>query len=340
MKIALNGYGRIGRSFVRALVEREAAGWSAPFALVAINDLGSADDLLYLSRYDSTHGVLSAPAELVEGRLRIGNHAPQLLHESDPAQLPWQQMGIDLVLECTGEFRSYRAAAGHLDAGARRVMVGAVPFDHADALLVWGVNHETLQDQQRVLSAASCTTQCIAPLLAVLDREYGVEQVLMKEVHAYTSDQSLLDHVHRDPRRGRAAAQNIVPTTSSAIGAVQTVLPQLAGRISGDSIRVPTLNVAMVDLTLALRRTPPVAEIDRLFELASENQPDLFGYNSEPLVSSDFNHRPQSAIYDATQTRIQGDLVHIVAWYDNEWGYANRLLDLVDWLTHHTSIRH
>lgn len=340
MKIALNGYGRIGRSFMRALVEREATGWQAPFAVAAINDLGSADDLLYLTRYDSTHGVLSQPAELVNGHLRIGNHAPQLLHQGDPAQLPWQRMGIDLVLECTGEFRSYKDAARHLHAGAGRVMVGAVPFDRADALLVWGVNHQSLNDSQRVLSATSCTTQCIAPLLALLEREYGVEQVLMKEVHAYTSDQALLDHVHRDPRRGRAAAQNIVPTTSSAIGAVQTVLPQLTGRISGDSIRVPTLNVAMVDLTLALRRTPGVAEIDRLFEQASAAQPDLFGYNSAPLVSSDFNHRPESAIYDATQTRIQGDLVHIVAWYDNEWGYANRLLDLVDWLTHHTSLRH
>ena len=339
MKIALNGYGRVGRSFIRALVEREASGWTAPFAVVAINDLGTAEDLHYLTKYDTAHGVFLEQVELINGRLRIGNHAPQLLHENDPSRLPWKQLGVDLVLECTGEFRSHKNASQHLLAGAERVMIGAVPFDHADALMVWGVNHEALQDSDRVLSATSCTTQCITPLLALLDREYGVEQVLMKEVHAYTSDQSLLDHVHRDPRRGRAAAQNIVPTTSSAIGAVQKVLPQLAGRISGDSIRVPTLNVAMVDLTLALRRTPTVAQINQLFADAADNNPELFGYNTEQLVSSDFNHRPESAIYDATQTRIQGDLVHIVAWYDNEWGYANRLLDLVDWLAHnnHTS---
>lgn len=336
MRIALNGYGRVGRSFIRALVEREASGWRAPFTVVAINDLGSAEDLLYLTRYDTAHGTFLEPTELQDGCLKVGNHTPKLLHESNPAQLPWQQMNIDLVLECTGEFRHYQGASQHLQAGAGRVMIGAVPFDHADAMLAWGVNHLSLTPADKVLSATSCTTQCITPLLALLDREYGVEQVIMKEVHAYTSDQSLLDHVHRDPRRGRAAAHNIVPTTSSAVGAVQKVLPQLQGRISGDSIRVPTLNVAMVDLTLLLRRTPSVAEIDQLFEQASNEQPEIFGYNNAPLVSSDFNHRPESAIYDATQTRIQGELVQIVAWYDNEWGYANRLLDLVDWLTSNT----
>ena len=332
MRIALNGYGRIGRSFVRALAEREAGGWEAPFSLVAINDLGRPEDLLYLTRYDSTHGPFPGLVSLGVDGLTVGRHTARLFSEPSPERLPWQETGVGLALECTGVYRGRDEAAAHLQAGAQRVIIGAVPFDQADALLVYGVNHETLQDDQQVLSAASCTTHAIAPLLAAFDQAWGVEQVLMKEVHAYTSDQTLLDHVHRDARRGRAAAQNIVPTTSSAIGAVQQILPQLAGRISGGSIRVPTLNVAMVDLTLRLRHTPSPDEINQLMARRAEQVPWLIGYNTDPLVSVDFNHRSESAIFDATQTRVQGDMVRVVAWYDNEWGYANRLLDLVSWL--------
>ncbi|WP_111657678.1 type I glyceraldehyde-3-phosphate dehydrogenase [Isoalcanivorax indicus] len=335
MRVALNGYGRIGRSFVRALAEREAGGWQAPFSLVAINDLGRPEDLLYLTRFDSTHGPFPGLAALGADGLTVGRHTARLFSNEDPAGLPWQDMGIGLALECTGVFRGHDEASEHLRAGAQRVIIGAVPFDQADALLVYGVNHETLQPGQRVLSAASCTTHAIAPLLAALDQAWGVEQVLMKEVHAYTSDQTLLDHVHRDPRRGRAAAQNIVPTTSSAIGAVQQILPQLAGRISGGSIRVPTLNVAMVDLTLRLRQVPTASEVNGLMARRADEVPWLIGYNNDPLVSVDFNHRSESAIFDATQTRVQGDMVRVVAWYDNEWGYANRLLDLVSWLARH-----
>lgn len=336
MRVALNGYGRIGRSFVRALLEREAGGWRAPFTLVAVNDLGRPEDLYYLSRFDSTHGPCRVPVALEQGadgpQLLLGEHRARLLSEAEPAALPWRALEAALVLECTGVFRAHDEAARHLSAGAERVIIGAVPFDHADAMLVYGINHTQLQPGQRVLSAASCTTHAIAPLLATLDEAFGVEQVLMKEVHAYTSDQSLLDHVHRDPRRGRAAAQNIVPTTSSAIGAVQQILPRLNGRVSGDSIRVPTLNVAMVDLTLRLTRTPSVPQLNELFIRRVDEVPWLIGYNAEPLVSVDFNHRSESVIFDATQTRVQGDMVRVVAWYDNEWGYANRLLDLVSWM--------
>jgi len=208
-----------------------------------------------------------------------------------------------------------------------------VPFDQADQIVVYGVNHRDVRDDSKVLSAASCTTHCIAPLLSRLDQAYGIRQVLMKEIHSYTSDQTLLDHVHRDPRRGRAGAQNIVPTTSSAIGAVQQVLPALAGKISGHSIRVPTLNVAMVELTLLLERTPDRDSLNQWLQQQSKEASALIGYNDAPLVSVDFNHRPESAIVDATQTRVQGEMgqamVQIVAWYDNEWGYANRLLDWV-----------
>jgi glyceraldehyde 3-phosphate dehydrogenase len=333
MRIALNGYGRIGRSFLRALVEREARGEAPAVELVAINDLGRAEDLLYLTRYDTTHGPLTVPSALEDGRLCVGQQRATLLSEEEPGELPWKDMKVDLVLECTGVFRGHDQAARHLDAGAKRVIIGAVPFDEADAVTLFGVNHENLNDKARVLSAGSCTTHCIAPLLKMAHEEWGVEQVLMKEVHAYTSDQTLLDHVHRDPRRGRAGAQNVIPTTSSAIGAVQKVLPFLEGRISGDSIRVPTLNVAMVDLTLRLKdRTPTVDQVNDYFRRRSEQQPWLLGYNEELLVSADFYRRPESAIFDATQTRVQGDMVRLVGWYDNEWGYAMRLLDLVAWL--------
>lgn len=329
MKVAINGYGRIGRSFVRALAEREAAGQAMPFSLVAINDQGRPEDLLYLTRYDTTHGRLDVPATLDGERLCIAGQRPRLLCESAPEALPWRELGVDLALECSGNFRSYNDARRHLDAGARRVIVGAVPFDRADQTIVYGVNHHQLKAESRVLAAASCTTHCIVPLLAALDNEYGLRQVLMKEVHAYTSDQTLLDHVHRDPRRGRAGAQNIIPTTCSAIKAAQEVLPQLKGRIDGQSIRVPTLNVAMVELTMLLERTPDPDSLNHYLRALSERQPALIGYNDELLVSADFNHRPESAIIDATQTRAQGEMVQVVAWYDNEWGYANRLLDWV-----------
>ena len=335
LRIALNGYGRVGRSFVRALVAGESnQGDRAPAVqLVAINDLGEPEDLLYLTRYDSTHGPYPGPVELLDGVLRIGNQTPVLLSEAEPQRLPWKELEVDLVLECTGAFRGYDGAALHLEAGAARVLIGAVAFDRADAWPVYGVNHEDLAADQRILSAASCTTHAVAPMLAELDEQFGIRDVILTEVHAYTSDQALLDHVHRDPRRGRAAAQNIVPTTSSAIGAVQQVLPRLAGRISGGSIRVPTLNVAMVDLTLRLEADMPDTEaVNELFAQAAARQPRLIGYNAEPLVSVDFNHRSESVIFDATRTLVQGDLLRVGGWYDNEWGFANRLLDLVGWL--------
>ncbi len=337
LRVGLNGFGRIGRSFVRVLMAQMQAGQPPAFELVAINDLGDPQDLLYLARFDSTHGPAPMALSLDdECRLRFGNQAPRLLQHREPESIPWGDLGVSLVLECTGEFRSYTDVARHLDAGAARVILGAVPFDHADAVVVYGVNHDTLMPDAAIISAASCTTHAIAPLLALADDHWGIEHVLMKEVHAYTSDQNLLDHVHRDPRRGRAAAQNIIPTTSSAVSAIQDVLPNLRGRISGGSIRVPTLNVAMVDLTLRLRSLPDLATLTEIIAEAARRQPRLIGYNDQPLVSVDFNGRPQSCVFDATQTRILGDMVRIVAWYDNEWGYAHRLLDLVNHLTGHS----
>lgn len=332
MRIALNGYGRVGRCFVRALAEREAAGFVAPFTLVAINDLAPPQDLLYLTQYDSTHGSYQGEVALTGDCLAIGKQSPRLFQQATPEALPWHDEAIDVVLECSGAFRGYEDASRHLTAGAKRVIIGAVPFDKADRFVVYGVNHETLIKHDNIISAASCTTHAIAPLLSIMHHTYGVEQVVMTEVHAVTSDQGLLDTHHRDPRRGRAAGQNIVPTTSSAIGAVQQVLPFLQGRISGGSIRVPTLNVAMVDLTLRLKNTPSAEQINQLFAQEAARNPQIIGYNTAPLVSVDFNHRPESTWLDATQTLVQGDMVRVVAWYDNEWGYANRLLDLVTWL--------
>ncbi len=333
MRVAINGYGRIGRSFARALVEREREGMPEPVRLVAINDPGEPENLCYLTRHDTTFGPFPGSVELDDGHLCLGGHRAKLLHETEPERLPWGELEVDLVLECTGVFRGHDQAERHVDAGARCVLIGAVPFDQADAITLYGVNENDLDADARVLSTGSCTTHCIAPLLQRAHQQWGLEQVLMKEVHAYTSDQTLLDQVHRDPRRGRAGAQNIVPTTSSAIGAVQRVLPFLEGRISGDSIRVPTLNVAMVDLTLRLTAATPSAEtVNGVFRTFADEKPALIGYNNEPLVSTDFYRRPESAVFDATQTRVQEGMVRIVAWYDNEWGYANRLLDLLAWM--------
>lgn len=335
LRIAINGYGRIGRTVVRALYEHRAHGCNRDIQLVAINDLGTAESILHLTKYDTTHGRFNTPVTLLDdNRLQLNGDQILLLQVGDPAQCPWRELDIDVVLECTGIFRSRVAASKHLQAGAKRVVIGAVAFDEVDATIVYGVNHDTLQADQKVISAASCTTHCIAPLLQVLDSTFGVKQAFMTEIHSYTSDQVLLDHVHRDVRRGRAGAQNLIPTTSSSIGAVQKVLPRLHGKIAGYSMRVPTINVAAVDLNLVLER--PVERVHFIHDLmrtASEGVwKGIIGYCDEPLVSADFLQRTESAIYDETQTLISSDMVKIVAWYDNETGYAHRLLDLVEGL--------
>lgn len=331
LRIAINGYGRIGRNVLRALHERGESG----IEVVAINDLGRADAIAHLTRYDSTHGLFAGEVTLEDGALVVNGRSVALSAIADPADCPWRALGVDLVLECTGQFRARADAARHLAAGATRVIVGAVGFDEPDATVVYGVNHATLNADHRVISAASCTTHCLAPVLSILEDAYGVERVLMTEIHASTSDQHLLDHVHRDLRRARAAGQSIIPTSTSAIGAVQKVLPWLAGRITGYSVRVPTQNVGLLDLSVELRRTPAAAEINTLFRLASAGEwRGVVGYNAQPLVSIDFNHRAESAIFDATETHLLGNLAKLMVWYDNEWGYANRLVDLCAALRH------
>lgn len=335
LRIAINGYGRIGRTMVRALYQGRAHGCNRDIQLVAINDLGTPESILHLTKYDTTHGRFHTPVTLLDdNRLQVNGDQILLLQIEDPAQCPWAELKIDVVLECTGLFRSRAAASQHRQAGARRVVMGAVAFDDVDATIVYGVNHEDLKPEHKIISAASCTTHCIAPLLQILDSTFGVKQAFMTEIHSYTSDQVLLDHVHRDVRRGRAGAQNLIPTTSSSIGAVQKVLPRLHGKIAGYSMRVPTINVAAVDLTLVLERPAEKAYfIHDLLRTASDGVwKGIVGYCDEPLVSADFLGRTESAIYDETQTLVSNHMIKLVAWYDNETGYAHRLLDLVEGL--------
>ncbi len=339
LRVAINGYGRIGRNLLRVLYQNRSEGCNRNLKLVAINDLGSPESMVHLTRYDTTHGRFNTPVKLLdESTLQVNGDDIQLLHIEDPSKCPWRQLEVDVVLECTGVFRAHADASRHLDAGAKRVIIGAVAFDEVDVTLVYGVNHSMLHPHHRVISNASCTTHCIAPLLQVMDSAFGVEQAFMTEIHAYTSDQVLLDHVHRDLRRARAGAQNLIPTTSSSIGAVQQVLPLMQGRISGYSMRVPTINVAAVDLTLQVRQPlEGVEAVHQLMRAASEKEfSGIIGYCDEPLVSADFLNRTESAIYDETQTVVSGALVKLVAWYDNEIGYVHRLLDLVEALQAHS----
>ena len=344
LRVAINGYGRIGRNVLRALYEDQLLGRNnlaidqtvgRNIEIVAINELGALDSVAHLTRYDSTHGVFQLPVNVdaEASTLQIADHCIQVLSIEDPEQCPWGQLDIDVVLECTGLFRSREDADKHIKAGAKRVVIGAVAFDEVDNTLLYGINHQQFSQQDRIISSASCTTHCLAPILTVLHEKWGVEYALMTELHAYTSDQHLLDKMHRDLRRARAGAQNLIPTTSSSISAIQQVLPFMQGRIDGYSMRVPTVNVAAVDLTVQLTNAATVTEND-ITELMSDaakgGLKGILGVCHEPLVSSDFIHRSESAIYDATQTMVLGPMIKLTAWYDNEWGYTHRLLDLLE----------
>lgn len=332
LRIAINGYGRIGRNVLRAWVER---GCPSALQFVAINDLGNAQTLMHLTRYDTTHGRFTGQAHLDGTTLLLnqGNQAQTyripLLQQAKPNLLPWQAFDVDVVLECTGLFRAKAQAARHVQAGAKKVIIGAAPFDEVDATIVYGVNHQQLTHQQKIISSVSCTTHALVPMMKILDEAFGIESALMTEIHAVTSDQVLLDHTHRDLRRGRAASHNIIPTSSSSIGALKRVLPHLADKIEGYSIRVPTLNVAAIDLSFVAHKPITKEAINALFkQKAAHEYAQILSYCEEWLVSSDFNHSPYSLIFDATETKVVGRQAKVLAWYDNEWGYANRLLDL------------
>lgn len=333
LRVAINGYGRIGRNVLRAWFE---AGANPALEFVAINDLGKPEMLAHLTRYDSTHGRFALPVELTEGALLIAGQRIRVFNEPRPEKLPWAELDVDVVLECTGQFRARADAARHLTAGAKKVIIGAAPFDTVDATVVYGVNHRELNGEHQIISSVSCTTHALVPLVKILDEAFGVESGLMTEIHAVTSDQVVVDHTHRDLRRGRAAGHNIIPTTSSAIGALKRVLPEMADRIDGYSVRVPTLNVAAVDFNFVARREVSVGAINALFKArAAQDYAEILGYCDELLVSGDFNHSPYSLIFDATETKVVGRQAKVLVWYDNEWGYAYRLLDLCAYLAQH-----
>ncbi len=329
IRIAINGFGRIGRNVLRALYEAQR---QQEIQIVAINDLGDAETNAHLTRNDTAHGRFPGSVAVEGGDLVVNGDRIRVCAERDPAKLPWAEMKVDIVLECTGLFTSKAKASAHLTAGARKVIISAPGDKDVDGTFVYGVNHDQLRASDVVISNASCTTNCVAPLAKVLHEAIGIEHGLMTTIHAYTNDQVLTDVFHKDLRRARAAAHNQIPTKTGAAAAVGLVLPELDGKLDGFSMRVPTINVSVVDLTFVARRPTTSAEIDAAVEAAAKGAlKGVLGINREPLVSSDFNHDPRSSIYDATQTRVMGGtLVKVLSWYDNEWGFSNRLLDMVE----------
>jgi glyceraldehyde 3-phosphate dehydrogenase len=326
VKVAINGYGRIGRNILRALYENNRRG---EISIVAINDLGDAKTNAHLTRYDTAHGPFPFEVSVDGDHLVVDGDRIKVCAERDPSKLPWGELGVDVVLECTGLFTSKERASAHLKAGAKKVVISAPGGKDVDATVVYGVNHNVLKASDQVISNASCTTNCLAPLAKVLHETVGIVRGLMTTIHAFTNDQVLTDVYHSDLRRARSATQNMIPTKTGAAAAVGLVLPELDGKLDGFAIRVPTINVSVVDLTFEAARPSTAKEIDEAVKAAA-NGPlkGVLEFTSEPLVSSDFNHNPASSIYDSTLTKvIEGKLVKVCAWYDNEWGFSNRMLD-------------
>jgi glyceraldehyde 3-phosphate dehydrogenase len=324
IRIAISGFGRIGRNVLRAMVEAKRK----DLEVVAINDLVSAKDNAHLLRYDSVHGRFPGEVKVEGESIDVGRGPIKVLAERDPKKLPWKSLGIDIVLECTGIFTDKEKAVAHIEAGAKRVLVSA-PSKGADLTVVYGVNHDKLKGEHKVVSNASCTTNCLAPVAKVLNDIVGIKSGFMTTIHAYTNDQNVLDQAHKDMRRARAAAVNMIPTSTGAAAAVGLVLPELKGKLDGTAIRVPTPNVSVVDLKFIPGRETSVDEINKAMEHASRQQlKGILGVTNEPLVSTDFNHNPMSSTFDLTQTQIvDGRLVRVLAWYDNEWGFSNRMAD-------------
>ncbi len=325
IKVAINGYGRIGRNILRALYE---SGRTDEIKIVAINDLGDAKTNAHLTRYDTAHGRFPGTVEVEGDYMVVNGDRVRVLAERDPSKLPWGELGVDVVLECTGLFTSKEKASAHLAGGAKKVIISAPGGKDVDATIVYGVNHQVLKASDTVISNASCTTNCLAPLVKPLHEKIGVEQGLMTTIHAYTNDQVLTDVYHSDIRRARSATQSQIPTKTGAAAAVGLVLPELNGKLDGFAMRVPTINVSLVDLSFTAKRDVTVEEINQVLREAAEGPlKGVLEYNDEPLVSVDFNHNPHSSIYDATLTKVIGRLVKVCAWYDNEWGFSNRMLD-------------
>ncbi len=325
IRVAINGYGRIGRNIMRALHE---AGRTDEIEIVAVNDLGDAATNAHLTQFDTAHGRFPGSVEVDGDAIVINGHRVQVLAERDPSKLPWGDLGVDVVHECTGFFASKEKASSHLEGGAKKVIISAPGGNDVDATIVYGVNHNTLKASDTVISNASCTTNCLAPLVAPLHEKIGVENGLMNTIHAYTNDQVLTDVYHSDLRRARSATQSMIPTKTGAAAAVGLVLPELNGKLDGFSIRVPTINVSMVDLSFTAARDTSIEEVNAILKEASEGSlKGVLDYNELPLVSSDFNHNPASSTVEAPLTKVSGRLVKVLSWYDNEWGFSNRMLD-------------
>ncbi len=324
VRVAINGFGRIGRLVLRAIVETRRN----DVEVVGINDLGSPEMNAHLLKYDSVHGILGQDVSVSGDVMDLGTGPIKVSAERDPTKLPWKELGVDIALECTGLFVDRDKAAQHLQAGAGKVLISA-PGKNADNTIVFGVNHETLTAEHKVVSNASCTTNCLAPVADVLNKAVGIEKGFMTTVHSYTGDQPVLDTLHSDPRRARAAAQSMIPTSTGAAKAVGLVLPELNGKLDGTSVRVPTPNVSMIDLTFISSRDTTAEEINAAIKEAADGRlRGVLAYNEAPLVSIDFNHNPASSSFDATQTQvIGGNFVRVLSWYDNEWGFSNRMSD-------------
>jgi glyceraldehyde 3-phosphate dehydrogenase len=332
VRVAINGYGRIGRNILRAHYE---SGKSHDLAIVAINDLGPPETNAHLTRYDTAHGKFPGKVEVQGDEMVVNGDRIKVVAQRDPSKLPWKDLGVDVVFECTGFFTSKEKASAHLAGGAKKVIISAPGGKDVDATVVYGVNDKQLKAAYTVISNASCTTNCLAPLVKPLHEAIGLENGLMTTVHSFTNDQVLTDVFHEDLRRARAAGMNMIPTKTGAAAAVGLVLPELNGKLDGFAIRVPTINVSIVDLSFIAKRDTSVNEVNDIMKKASESGPlkGILGYNSAPLVSSDFNHDPRSSIFDATLTKVSGRLVKVSSWYDNEWGFSNRMLDVaVAWM--------
>jgi glyceraldehyde 3-phosphate dehydrogenase len=327
VKVGINGYGRIGRNVLRALYESKRTN---EIQIVAVNDLGDAETNAHLTQYDTAHHKFPGEVGVDGGDLIVNGDRVKVFAERDPAKLPWGNLGVDVVLECTGLFTSKAKAGAHIAGGAKKVIISAPGDKDVDGTFVYGVNHDKIKASDTVISNASCTTNCLAPLAKALHEKIGIVHGLMTTIHAYTNDQVLTDVFHKDLRRARSATMSQIPTKTGAAGAVGLVLPELNGKLDGFSMRVPTINVSVVDLVFVAKRATTKEEIDAAIKEASEGKlKGVLGMNSKPLVSIDFNHNPLSSIYDSTQTRvIDSTLVKVLSWYDNEWGFSNRMLDM------------
>lgn len=327
IKVGINGYGRIGRNVLRALYEAKR---NSQVQIVALNDLGDAKTNAHLTRYDTAHGKFPGEVAVDGDSMVVNGDRIRVLAERDPSKLPWGDLGVDFVLECTGLFTSKAKAGAHIKGGAKKVVISAPGGDDVDATIVYGVNHNVLKKDHTVISNASCTTNCLAPVAKVLNEKIGIVAGIMTTIHSYTNDQVLTDVYHSDLRRARSATMSMIPTKTGAAAAVGLVLPELKGKLDGFSVRVPTINVSLVDLTFTAKRATTVEEVNKVLKEAASTEAwkGILAYNDQPLVSVDFNHDSHSSVFDSTLTKVvDGNVVKVCAWYDNEWGFSNRMID-------------